>query len=328
MKRLFHPLFSIALLIVAAGGAAPAAAQSASDSAQALFDEGVKRMAQGDYRAAVARFEESYKQEPALGTRYKLAIAYEKLGRFASALAAWKEVADRLEQAGEKEKAREAKKLADNLVPKLAHLQVIVAPEAMSTDGIVIKCDGVAIGRAAWGTSVPVDPGEHRIIASAPQKKTWEKSITAQGGGAPVEVRVPLLEGTPPPVPPSEGLSGQRIAALVAGAVGVVGLGVGSGLGGAALAQWGAVKSGEHCQLDPSGKLIPNRCDATAIAMGRNADTLATASNVSFAIGGAGLVAAGILWLTARSNPRPAAARWVAPLVSPGGLGVAAGARF
>jgi hypothetical protein len=310
------------------GNPAPAAAESDKVSAQVLFDAGVKLMEQGSYAEAIVKLEESYRQEPGEGTQYKLAICYETTGRFASAWAAWKEVADALDRQGDKERASAARKFADNLVPKLVHLQIVVTPEAASTQGIMVVRDGVEVGRAAWHTRIPVDPGNHQIVASAPKKKLWETSVTIQAGGAPVEVRVPALEDAPVPEPPGTGLLPQRIAAIVAGAVGVLGFGLGSGFGGAAIAQWGAVKSSGGCATDESGDIIADRCNDVAIRMGKNAAELATASDINFVIGGAGITAAAVLWFTAKPSAKAPPAAWLVPLVSADRVGVIGGARF
>jgi hypothetical protein len=315
-------LFLTALHLAGSGSAL---AQGSRAAAQALFEDGVKLMEEGNCKAAVPKLEESYRQDPAAGTQYKLAICYERTGQFASAWVAWKEVADALDSVGQKEKARKAREFAENLLPKLAYLRVTVAPETARVEGIVIKRDGVEIGRGAWATSIPVDPGDHRVVAEAPGKKPWHKSLTIRVGGEPVEVLVPALEDT---VVPDAGLSKQRVAAIVAGSIGVLGLGFGSGFGGAAIAQWEAVKSGDYCQRDKEGQLISNKCDPAGIGMGKTADTYATISNIGFVVGGAGVVAAGILWLTAKPSATATSARWIAPLVSPGSVGVAAGGRF
>src|SRR5262245_59299946 len=66
-----------------------ATGQSAAEApAQALFDEGSALLKKGDYAGAAAKLAESQRLEPAFGTLVKLAKAYDKLGKTASAWAA------------------------------------------------------------------------------------------------------------------------------------------------------------------------------------------------------------------------------------------------
>ena len=90
------------------------------------------------------------------------------------------------------------------------------------------------------GTAIPVDPGAHVLEASAPGKKPWQGTAQVTGEKASVVATIPLLEDAPPgmtasPAPVSvsgdTGASGngRRTLGLVVGAVGVVGLGIGTG---------------------------------------------------------------------------------------------------
>src|SRR5262249_44784281 len=131
------------------------------------------------------------------------------------------------------------------------------------------------------------------------------------------------LTPTPAPAPDtgSDG-SGQRIAGIVTGAVGLAGLVVGGALGGLAKSRWNTALSG--CQGGDTTKGSP-----TAIQDGSAASTLAAGSTAGIVIGGAAVVAGVVVLVTAPSRKTPASARWeIAPAVGPGGAAAFVRGRF
>jgi hypothetical protein len=64
-------------------------------------------------------------------------------------------------QAGRQDRERVADERARNLEPRLPRLVLVVR----SIDGLEITRDGRPVPAGAFGTSLPVDPGEHRVEA-------------------------------------------------------------------------------------------------------------------------------------------------------------------
>ncbi|HMJ09959.1 MAG TPA: hypothetical protein VK524_01070, partial [Polyangiaceae bacterium] len=110
---------------------APAAAQTASDSAaaQSLFDQGRALMAKGNNAEACPKLEESQRLDPGTGTLLNLARCYELTNRLASAWTKYLEAASSAQATGNVKREREARKRAEALVPKLAQLVISVTPE-------------------------------------------------------------------------------------------------------------------------------------------------------------------------------------------------------
>ena len=110
-------------------GATPAHAQDAQAQAagRALFNEGVALFNKGDFEAACPKFEASLKQFPGIGTRGKLAECYEKLGRYASAYQAYREVAQLATRSGDPAREQVASERAKSLEPKLSYVTVVAA---------------------------------------------------------------------------------------------------------------------------------------------------------------------------------------------------------
>ncbi len=170
-------------------GVVPSAADRAA--AQALFDEGRELMDQGRSADACPRFEESNRLEPALGTRFHLANCYEDLGKLASAHALYLEVASEAANRDQAARERVARERARAVEPRLARLSIEV-PFSPSP-ALRVERDGTLVGAAQWGLPVPVDPGVHRINASAPGREPWATDVEVPGEPGITRVNVPPL---------------------------------------------------------------------------------------------------------------------------------------
>src|SRR4051794_19141828 len=173
---------SVALIAIAMA-ASPALAQDAQAQAmgRTLFNEGVTLFNGGNFEAACPKFEASLKAYPGLGTRGKLAECYEKQGRYASAWAAYREVAQLAMRSGDPTREQVASARAKSLEPKLSYVTITLAP-ANDAPGLVIKRGAVELDRAKLGSAEPVDSGAVTIEVSAPGRKTFTTQLTAIQG--------------------------------------------------------------------------------------------------------------------------------------------------
>jgi hypothetical protein len=116
---------------------------------------------------------------------------------------------------------------------------VIQVPPASDLPDLEIKRDGSAIRRAAWGTAMPVDPGEHMIEASAQGKLPWKQSVTVGGksdsktivilrSSLPHRLASPAAAPTEASAAPPSFASGRSPAGWVAMGFGAIGLGSGA----------------------------------------------------------------------------------------------------
>ena len=204
-RRLGPGLFALAVATAlhAAGGEAQAdPTPSDKATAQALFDDAQTLIKSKRYADACPKLAESLRLDPALGTKLYLADCYEKNGQTASAWVLFREAAEQARIAGQAERMKKANDRVAALALRLCRLRVDVAVEAEVT-GVEVKRDGTVLGPASWGTSVPLNPGEHVIEAEAPGKKRWSTKVTLKDGETvPVAVMVPTLEDLPKPPPP------------------------------------------------------------------------------------------------------------------------------
>jgi serine/threonine-protein kinase len=313
---------TFALALIGPFVATTARADSATDkaSAEALFDEGRALVTQGKFAQACPKFEASERLDPGVGTMLYLADCYEHLGRTASAWAEFREAVSAAHNAGSLDREEVAKGRAAALEPKLSFL-TIVAPAGQPP---VVTRDGSRVDPAALGTAMPVDPGNHVIVATAPSKREWSTRVEVGANGARVSVTIPILPDdvaapavatAPPATAPSKapkaepaaepGLSTQRVFAILAGGVGMVGLGAGTLFGMKASSSWSDAKS--RCSPYPY-------CGPEGAALASDARSQANASTVLFIVGVAGVVGGGVLWFTAPDrNSEPGVALGAGP---------------
>jgi serine/threonine-protein kinase len=307
-------VFALATSLIANRSWAGAQEQAA---AEALFQDARQLMKDGKFADACPKLSDSNKLDPAVGTLLYLGECYEKNGQTASAWVTFQTAAETAQKAGQPDRAHVASDRATALWARLSKITINVAAAAR-VPGLEIKRDGVDVGQATWGVGVPVDPGEHAILARAPGKQDWSQTVRVDPDGKVAVVEIPMLANAamapPPPVmqqpqqqqlPPKldQGTStsngnSQRVVGFVAGGVGVVGLVAGTVFG--LQAKNKQDQSASHCL--PTD---PTKCDQTGVDLRHQGHSAATMSNVGFAVGAVGIVGGAILYLTAPSNSKP-----------------------
>ncbi|MBI3206977.1 MAG: hypothetical protein HYZ29_35900 [Myxococcales bacterium] len=289
--------------------------------ARELFEQGRKLMADKAYPKACAKLAESQRLDPAPGTLLNLAVCHEAEGKTATAWAEFNDALSLAKRDGRKDRIGLATQHLANLEARLSRLTIDV-PAVSRVSGLEIKLDGSRVGRPAWGTAIPVDPGAHLVTASAPGWKDWQTEITLGETSDRKTVAVPALQkatvksgatGDPQkPVPRDAGAgSGQRTTGYVVGAIGLVGLGVGGYFGYRAYSRWDDRNA--HC--------TDAGCDPTGVDAGDDAKQAATIANIGVGIGVAALATGAILVLTAGPSERASAS------LTPDGRGLTLGYR-
>ena len=170
--------FVAACAVVSVVSTAALADSSDPAAAEALFREGRERAEAGDWAKACPLFVESNRLDFALGTSMNLAACEEHVGKLASA---WERYGELLEALPPKDDRRafvaESVARLERVVPKLTIL--LAAPWV---DGTTVTRDGVDLGNASVGVDLPVDPGEHRIVVSAPGRTARSYAVTLAPG--------------------------------------------------------------------------------------------------------------------------------------------------
>jgi hypothetical protein len=281
-----HPARSLILLLAATGcavamTAAPSASAQTADEAgaEALFREGKRLLEQHDYPNACAKLGESYRVDPATGTLLALAMCHEAAGKTATAWGEYADVASRSKNEGRADREQAARARVTALEPTLPTLAIVRSAGASDVAGLVVRRDGVEVGEGALGTPIPVDPGEHTIEVTAPGHVPWTSTVVIGASAQRKTMEIPALE--------AEGGSSfgtVRVAGVVAGALGVVGLGIGTGFGLKAISR----------KSDSQPGCVGNTCyDPASKQAFLDAQSAGRVSTAAFITGGA-LLATGV----------------------------------
>jgi len=305
-----------ALLIVLLA-AAPARADDADRSAaEKLFEEGRALLAKDQFDAACAKFDESLRKDPAgIGALLNLALCNERRGKIATALALYQRALDQATEARVQGQQKAAQDKVVALSPKVPIVTIALAAPAAEGTKLVID-DGVV---PVATKELPIDPGRHEVVASAPGRLPFQTTFEiAAGERKPLVVPVlQLPESATTVVRTNRRRSIGQVAAL-----GGAGLLVGaSGLALYARHSYNAAFAGAMPECGGDRPDIDGRpaCSQAGIDQTSRARSLGTAATV---IGGFGLavgVAGAVLWWT---TPRRESVR-VVPTASPGAVGVA-----
>jgi hypothetical protein len=186
----------VSVLLAQYAGAEPSPADKSL--ATSLFKEGRALVDQGHVSEGCRKLEESQRLDPGGGTLLNLALCHEKEGRTATAWAEFTEALGIAKRDDRPQRAEFARTHIAQLEMSLSRL-IILVPYAAETPDLEIKRDGSMIGRAAWGSPMPVDPGDHLVEAYAPGKAIWKETVSVGPKGDSKTLTVPPLENAPPP---------------------------------------------------------------------------------------------------------------------------------
>lgn len=203
-------------------------------AAEALFESGRDAVARGDYERGCQQLRESNRLEPAVGTQFNLADCEEKRGKLSTAWTLFRAVAEKVPEGDER--AVIARERADALNGRLPKVTLRLAADAPTET--TVRDGDIELGSASFGVPIPIDPGPHEFIVSAPGRPTRKFHVMFRegetqllevrpGGSSEPETR-PAVEGPATATPaPSRG-SSTRTLGWVLGGVGVAGIGVGA----------------------------------------------------------------------------------------------------
>ena len=295
MRRIIGLIHIFVVLFVPAVGSAAEGANSeesalgagttfrhpgASAAAEALFQRGREAMSEGHYDEACAAFEESLRLERAVGAVMNLAVCEEKRGHLARAWECWERAVRMLSNTDPRWKFAEGRR--DKLKEQVPRLAIYLEKDA--PDGISVVRDGILLEKASWGVPLPVDPGSHRIVVSAPgrEPRVYQRELT-------VGKVDNIVVAVGPPVQASRGVRVRRhvgIASTSAGALGVAG-GIISGV----MVQKQQNIVSAHCDDELE-------CDEKGLRAAKRGKALLIGNAISWSLGAAGLAAGTILLFT------------------------------
>lgn len=324
---------------------AHASAQAARDPAlaESLFRSGQDALAKDDWATACTKFQASMDSDPAVSTLLNIAKCDAHAGKLALAWADYqKALVLNRETVGDKRRAdleAYTRKAIEALEPRIPKLRIVVkSPPA----GLAITRDGQAMPIGALGEPVPVDPGPHTLVLTAPGFKEATRAVVLEEGktldvnvaleAAPAAPLAPTSTTSAPPPPPPPPLAttsgGVPAWAWVAGGVGLAAAAAGVAFAVDGASAVSTLRS--NCQDGPDGKL--HCAQSSTVTYGDWVDGLNARKNrdlplsIAFdVVGAAGLVVAIVGIATAKpSSPQKGAL----PTLVLGRGGAGLGGRF
>jgi serine/threonine-protein kinase len=325
----------VAIVVSVVTGRAQGQTGDASAAADQLFEQGRALAQQNRWPDACAKFEDSLRYEPALGTQLNLANCYKHIGKLASAWRLFGEAIEQATAAGDVERRDFARTQADALMPRLPKLTISVPQKPPA--GLVVARDGAQVDAGALGVALCVDPGIHTITASAPGFEAFTQTVTLVEGKAetlaiPALVAV-LARATVPAQAQDDGhvttsqpeiviSSTRKYVAVAVGAMGMASIGVGIWFGAKASSSYDDAKA-----LCGSNLACSTENYARGQQLIRDTRSEATISTVMAAAGVAAVVTGIVVFLTGR-RPRERATAQLVPMIHVRDSGLAVAGRF
>ena len=229
-------------------GAAPAARAGADQdrwAAHQQLTQAQELKKKGELQEALTHYQESLRLDPKLATMIELAELEEQLGKLSEARGHWAAARDKAAQVGASTSKQRAEERLAALQTRQPHLTLQLAADAPADTQVLL--DGAPLDKATLGTSLLLDPGDHVVLVKAAGHDDAQYAVKLGDGdiqtlpvavtpkAAPPPPPPPPPKAAPPPKPANEASlstssgSTRRTLGIVAGSVGVVGLGVGAG---------------------------------------------------------------------------------------------------
>jgi hypothetical protein len=269
------------------------------EAAKKAFFEGLDFEEKKQWDQALERFEAVAKVRMTPQVRFHIALCKENLNMLIEALHDFELAESDARAEKVTEVMKEAPEHAAAIRPKIPKLTIKVPAEV---EGVSVTLDGQPIDPKGSEETL-VNPGTHKIEASADKRAPFSKEVTLDvGESKTIVVRVPLLAGEEPddePPPDDEPVivdkpkSGPPIAALVVGGIGVAAL-IGSGI-------FALKRNSIAGDLDRDC-VSPTACPAEYQDKISSGSTYTTLTNVFLVVGVIGVGAGVVLWMTA---PKP-----------------------
>jgi tetratricopeptide (TPR) repeat protein len=289
-----------------------------ANPADDAFKKGRELRKQQKWAEACAAFEESQRLDPQLGTQFNIAECDAKLGKLATALALYKEIAKRDTNATRKAAATD---LAQKLEPRVPKLQIQLAPKVA---GVTVTINGTPASEPS--AAQLVDFGSYEIVATAPGFDDATSSVTVADEAKVVVIAlrlVPRAQPASPPVPVGKPVpagidasaaprSRKKTYAVIAFAGGGV-----AGIGGTLFALRARSAWNDAKDVCGGATECPNAADAaTANDLAATARGRGNLATILFIAGGAAAATGVVLWVTAPHKRERAAT----VSVHPGGM--------
>jgi len=174
-------------------------------AAEALYLSGRKLVGEGNWAEGCEKFRASLELNPAVSTLVNIAKCSEHEGKLTQALVEYRRASqlnqDTLGEERKRKLEQVVKESIAGLEPRLSRVQLVVANRP---SGIEIKRDGLTLPIATIGETIPLDPGEHVFVVTAPGFRKEERKVVLKEGESqtielPLVVEKKQIDNVPPP---------------------------------------------------------------------------------------------------------------------------------
>lgn len=200
-------LYALALglattLLVSTSWSRPEATPSELTVARRLFDEGKAAEDAGEFREAAEKFRRAASIKDTPGLRFHLARCEEEQGAFVEALLEYDRARELLDSGV---KATDVARLLPSARERAqAKVALLTIKLSSPVSDLTVTLDGKALSVSVLGAAMPINPGKHRVTASAPGHADYVSVLDLQSGeGVRLDVQLrPLAKSSaPPPLP-------------------------------------------------------------------------------------------------------------------------------
>jgi hypothetical protein len=306
-------LILVAILLTAAWTPATARAQNraALEEARVTYRAALALEAAGDWARALGKMREVARVKLTPQVRFHIARCQQHLGAWIEAVGDYRLAIAEAEAAGIEDVRREGLAALHELEPKIP---TIFVRRGRGAEAAIITLDGMPLGEPSLAAGLRLDPGPHRVAASAGGRRFDDVFTLGAGQRRTITVVIddPLVA-----VPPAED-GPSKVPAILAYSGGAAGL--------ALAGVFWALRVATIDELD--SRCLDGRCPPSAEPTAQRGQVFTALAAVGLGIGVLGAGAGTLLLLRSprRATPAGGAARPVLELhASPSGL-VASGA--
>jgi hypothetical protein len=164
--------FLAVILVPSVARTAPA--EDEVRAARRLFAEAEKDEDASRWADALEKLRRVAQVKLTAGIHYHIALCEEHLGQLATALDQYTSAEGQARAENAQDVLALVGKRIEDLGPRVPRLTIRLAPHADAA----VALDGARLPAAVVGTALPVDPGEHRIEVTAPDRPSTRKDVT------------------------------------------------------------------------------------------------------------------------------------------------------
>jgi len=195
------------MTLALAGGvchSAPSFAQTADElsEARAAFQRGIELEQAKNWAGALKQFRQVGQVKMTPQVRYHIALCEENLGKLVAALGGYELALADAETVGDGVSFKQEVEASVNDLR--ARIPKVIIRRGTGAEAAAIELDGVALGESSVGVEVPLDPGPHSLVATAPGHVKYSETLEV----AEEETRTVTIDMKPLPSEPPPDISG------------------------------------------------------------------------------------------------------------------------